>query len=574
MVVSRKMDAKLEALEKRVEERMGEERRAQTAAMQEAIADLWQKLDEKLSRRDESNDNRDSTRPNRSDSRNSGSEARSENEEGSASRRGFGAEQWRRIELPLFQGEDAPGWVDRIERYFQIRGVPPEEWLTAAKVAVEGQALTWFHWWEATAAVHSWPRFREAVVKRFQPEVAWDPYSALLALKQEGTVREYRDRFEALSRPQKIEERKYLRSLFLNGLKEEVRAEVKIHKYDTLDEMIDLAEVIDDRNRLISRGPNKGYVGGNRETTWPRNPLVDKGGSTLGFSGGSRGPTHVTSGGNSGSISSTNNRPEGRNNEGISRNYKQMSDAEYRERRSKGLCFACDERYTPEHVCKNKQNKQFRFLIIEEEVDTGGEGEWQDALEELGGAMNSMQLKVSELQDNGGMRSIRIWGLIARERVRVMIDIGASHNFICQNLVQRLGLPVLHTSEFSVKVGNGQQVRSMGVCKAVRIQFPELVVEQNLFLFPVEGAEVVLGLAWLDTLGDVRANFKECKLQFRLNGVKVALRGDSDLCYGGFPTNPFRRHSKRRVTGCWFSYVHYRSQNHSLMWSQKRYSRL
>ena len=81
----------------------------------------------------------------------------------------------------------------------------------------------------------------------------------------------------------------------------------------------------------------------------------------------------------------------------------------------------------------------------------------------------------------------------------------------------------MHTSEFNVKVGNGQQVQSLGVCKDVHIQFPELVVEQNLFLFLVEGAEAVLGLAWLDTLGDIRANFKECKLQFRLNSVKVAL---------------------------------------------------
>lgn len=164
--------------------------------------------------------------------------------------------------------------------------------------------------------------------------------------------------------------------------------------------------------------------------------------------------------------------------------------------------------------------------------------------------MNSMQLKVSELRDSGGMRSIRMWGLVARERVRVMIDIGASHNLVYQELVKRLGLPVLHTFEFSVKVGNGQQVWSMGVCKDVQIQFPESMVQQNLSLFPVEGAEVVMGLAWLDTLGDVRANFKECKLQFWVNGVKVALKGDADLCYGGFLTDLLGRQFKRRVMGC------------------------
>ena len=52
---------------------------------------------------------------------------------------------------------------------------------------------------------------------------------------------------------------------------------------------------------------------------------------------------------------------------GGSRTFRQLTDVEYKEKRSRGLCFYCHERYTPEHVCKNKQNKQFKFMIIEEE---------------------------------------------------------------------------------------------------------------------------------------------------------------------------------------------------------------
>ena len=117
--------------------------------------------------------------------------------------------------------------------------------------------------------------------------------------------------------------------------------------------------------------------------------------------------------------------------------------------------------------------------------------------------------------------------------MRVMIDTGASHNFISQELVQKLKLPILQTSEFCVTVGNGQQIRSHGICKSVEIQFPELKVQQNCFLFPLEGAEVVLGLAWLDTLGDVRANFKESRLQFKEEGKRVTVRGGPRfMCWG------------------------------------------
>ena len=37
-------------------------------------------------------------------------------------RRGMAADQWRKLDLPLFHGEDAYSWVDRMERYFEIMG--------------------------------------------------------------------------------------------------------------------------------------------------------------------------------------------------------------------------------------------------------------------------------------------------------------------------------------------------------------------------------------------------------------------------------------------------------------------
>ena len=104
-------------------------------------------------------------------------------------------------------------------------------------------------------------------------------------------------------------------------------------------------------------------------------------------------------------------------------------------------------------------------------------------------------------------------------RVQVLIDSRASHNFICPKLVQMAGLKILQTSDFVVKVGNGQQVNSQGRCEEVAVQFPSLLVTQDFYLFPLEGLELVLGLAWLDTLGDVIANFRESKLMLGKGNV-------------------------------------------------------
>lgn len=35
--------------------------------------------------------------------------------------------RWRNLELPMFNGGDVAGWVDKIERYFQLKGVLEEE---------------------------------------------------------------------------------------------------------------------------------------------------------------------------------------------------------------------------------------------------------------------------------------------------------------------------------------------------------------------------------------------------------------------------------------------------------------
>ena len=42
----------------------------------------------------------------------------------------------------------------------------------------------------------------------------------------------------------------------------------------------------------------------------------------------------------------------------------------------------------------------------------------------------------------------------------------------------------------------------------------------------------MLGLEWLDILGDVIANFRESRLIVISQSTRVVLQGDLDLCYG------------------------------------------
>ena len=94
---------------------------------------------------------------------------------------------------------------------------------------------------------------------------------------------------------------------------------------------------------------------------------------------------------------------------------------------------------------------------------------WQDAVEELEGTINTLQLDYKNMAGQITSRSTRLWGEVARQRVRVLIDMGASYNFICSKLVECTGLPRVSTAGFVVKVGSGTRIEGMGRCEGVQV---------------------------------------------------------------------------------------------------------
>jgi hypothetical protein len=90
------------------------------------------------------------------------------------------------LEIPIFKGDDAYGWLVRIERYFRLNGVRVHEKLDAAVIALEEKALNWFQWWEEQTPSQAWDQFKIALIRRFQPGILQNPLGPLLNLKQKG----------------------------------------------------------------------------------------------------------------------------------------------------------------------------------------------------------------------------------------------------------------------------------------------------------------------------------------------------------------------------------------------------
>ena len=67
-------------------------------------------------------------------------------------------------------------------------------------------------------------------------------------------------------------------------------------------------------------------------------------------------------------------------------------------------------------------------------------------------------------------KSIRLWEKIDENRIIVLVDCGASHNFISVAVVKKQQIPVTTTNPYTVEVGDGRKIRCEGVCKNVKLQ--------------------------------------------------------------------------------------------------------
>lgn len=511
MVSTRGMEARIEILERGFEGLLAMKENLEKSLEQERLERLEtrRQLNELL------NTVRRSVRSAEEESVNEGSQSENEENPDTQVNSRKCEERWRKLEIPVFEGVDAHGWLNRVERYFDLKKMNEAEKLQAVMVAMEGKALSWYQWWEFSAQSPTWEEFRSAVIRRFQPSMLQSPFELLLSLKQIGSVEEYREQFELYAGPLKCTEPSYLKGIFLNGLKEAVRAELKLHPVERLSELMDYAQRIDEKNSLLSKG-NMGASSGGRPIRTYNNTR------TVTWEPGNKSQSQAVSGAGSsvGEVSHTKPVSSFRG-----RGFRRLTDAEMQERSKKGLCFRCDEKFSPGHVCSNKQ---LQVLLLEEDIENETKEENSEEPEpEL--EMKTLQLSMYSITGLTSKKSIKLWGTLEDKQVVILIDCGASHNFISSLLVKERGMGVNETPPYTVEVGDGRKIPCQGVCSQIKLLIQGLEVQQDFFIFDLGGVDMVLGMEWLSSLGEIRANFRELTLKVPIVGGYHVLKGEPGL---------------------------------------------
>ncbi|XP_019224822.1 PREDICTED: uncharacterized protein LOC109206457 [Nicotiana attenuata] len=424
------------------------------------------------------------------------SEARSHREKSPASYNHHNSNfsRWSRMEFLRFNGEDLRSWLFKIEQFFSMEKVDTEERVEVAALQLEGEAIQWhlsFMRYRQYLQPATWNEYVMAMVERFGSDFD-DPMEEIKKIKQTGSVKEYQAIFERNLNRVRLSQENAI-NCFIGGLKRELNIAVKLTNPTTLSQVYRTARM------------HEVYLAATSSSTKRYTAPSNNGKPLL--------PTPNS--GNSSYVRGFTKRA--------------LSIEEMNEKRAKGLCYFCNEKFVPGHKCNS--SKQLYLLELEEieEEPYAGEGqeleiheERMDLVESSQG-MEQMEISIHALNGSLGYRTLQVTGYHAKKALSILIDTGSSHNFIDPELVKHLGCKVQSTKPQLVAAANGNMMVDRVCTITWLLQGAEFSAE--FLLLPLGSCGVVLGVQWLLTLGDIKMNFRKLTMEFWYKGRKHLLRG-------------------------------------------------
>ena len=171
-------------------------------------------------------------------------------------------------------------------------------------------------------------------------------------------------------------------------------------------------------------------------------------------------------------------------------------------RREKGLRFICDDKFTWNHKCRNKQ----ALLLMTSPDDYDFSPLLMESAEEklddtsLHQEITDPHLSLNAYHGSNGVATIRFSGSINGTQVQVLLDAGSSDNFIQPRVTKHVSLPIDPSKTFRVMVGSGNFLQVEALITSIPLYVQNELIKFSAYVLPISGADIILGAAWLATL--------------------------------------------------------------------------
>jgi hypothetical protein len=233
--------------------------------------------------------------------------------------------------------------------------------------------------------------------------------------------------------------------------------------------------------------------------------------------------------------------PRGRESKFADKGKGRLDEATRRELRRKQLHYTCKEPWEPRHKCMEKGKIHYIEVLFDSEEEEDEVGHLQNM--ELGQADEEHTHEDGEeetVRKQPGVKKViiasisgvqrfstyRIRGVLQGQKVIVLIDGGASHNFIDFALVNKRHLPTAEFEGFLVEVAGGRIMPCNRYIPQMSLTLGRYSLTQDFYVMDLPDTNVILGAQWLNTLGPITTNYKTMEMSFNSEeGNKVTLKG-------------------------------------------------
>lgn len=429
-----------------------------------------------------------------------GSDRHKENENRDTNGEGadYKCTRYGRIDFPKFSGTNVEGWVYKCNHFFVMDRTPSHMRLRVAVVNLEDRALEWHQAYmqarEATVDDLSWEDYVSSIVTRFSTTAMEDAMEDLKLLQQTGELPEYNNEFDRLLNKVNIPE-PYAISLYVGGLKAEIRCMVKLFKPTTLRDAYALSkqQTVVCRTLFPTLSSRKNFY---HSLDSAKNDSLHK----------ITGPTNAAK---------LPLLPTPPSSQKIT---KRLTPKEVEVKRAKGECFWCSEKFTPGHKCKNRQ--LFVIELCDEEEDVTVD---PPVIEEV--FTEEPHISIHALTGIHSYSTMQIKGSMGTRTLHILIDSGSTHNFIDEQLAIKLHCQLTTVKPLKVTVANGNQLSCGQMCNNFSWMMQGVWFKADVLAIPLENYDMVLGVQWLSPLGDIIWNFANLTMQFQVDGISYTLKG-------------------------------------------------
>jgi hypothetical protein len=193
----------------------------------------------------------------------------------------------------------------------------------------------------------------------------------------------------------------------------------------------------------------------------------------------------------------------GRDQRGFDRGKGRMDETTRRELRRKQFYFTCKEPWYPTHKCMGKGKSHYIEVISNDEeeeyfkhlqnieADPLGNEEEEDASHDL---VANEKVILASINGVPKFKNFRMRGVLQGNKVSVLIDGGASHNFIDSALLQRRHIPILEFDVFSVDVAGGRTMPCDRYIPGMKLTLGKHDLVEDFYVMDLPDTKIILGL--------------------------------------------------------------------------------